>query len=128
MSVIARLKPDVGAGQAQADTDTIFQIWRQPEISRIKGDSPDDRMFRSLRMEVESAKTGYSNLSRSYAQPLKVLMYLVGVVLLVANLIYSRFAEVSNYPSGAAIAVVMLLASLGIVYGIMRRLNPRWEA
>jgi putative spermidine/putrescine transport system permease protein len=51
-----------------------------------------------------------------------------GVVLLVANMIYSRFAEVSNYPSGAAIAVVMLLASLGIVYGVMRRLNPRWES
>ena len=95
MSVIARLRPGVSVQQAQADADTIFQIWRQPDIARIKGDTPDDRMFRSLHVQLESAKTGYSNLTRSYSQPLKVLMYMVGVVLLiaclnVANLLLAR--------------------------------------
>jgi ABC-type spermidine/putrescine transport system permease subunit I len=50
-----------------------------------------------------------------------------GVILLVANLIYSRFSEVANYPGGAAIAVIMLLLSLGIVYGVLRVATSRWE-
>ena len=50
-----------------------------------------------------------------------------GVVLMVANLIYSRFSEVANFPGGAAIAVLLLLISLAIVYGIMRVAKPRWE-
>jgi putative spermidine/putrescine transport system permease protein len=41
-----------------------------------------------------------------------------GKVLFVSNLIYSRFSEIANYPSGSSIAIVMLLLSLGIIYGI----------
>jgi putative spermidine/putrescine transport system permease protein len=41
-----------------------------------------------------------------------------GKVLFISNLIYSRFSEIANYPSGSAIAVAMLLLSLGIIYGI----------
>jgi putative spermidine/putrescine transport system permease protein len=41
-----------------------------------------------------------------------------GKVLFVSNLIYSRFSEIANYPSGSAIAIVMLFLSLGIIYGI----------
>jgi ABC-type spermidine/putrescine transport system permease subunit I len=40
-----------------------------------------------------------------------------GRVLFVSNLIYARFSEASNYPSGAAIAVIMTLLSLVTVYG-----------
>jgi ABC-type spermidine/putrescine transport system permease subunit I len=50
-----------------------------------------------------------------------------GVVLMVANLIYSRFSEVANFPGGAAIAVLLLVISLAIVYGIMLVTKPRWE-
>ena len=46
---------------------------------------------------------------------------------MVANLIYSRFSEVANFPGGAAIAVLLLLISLAIVYGIMCVAKPRWE-
>lgn len=39
-----------------------------------------------------------------------------GRVLFVSNLIYSRFSEVANYPSGSAISLVMLILSLLIIY------------
>lgn len=41
-----------------------------------------------------------------------------GKVLFISNLIYSRFSEIANYPSGSAIAMIMLLLSFGIIYGI----------
>ena len=41
-----------------------------------------------------------------------------GRVLFVSNLIYSRFSEIANYPSGSAVAILMLLLSLIIIYGI----------
>jgi ABC-type spermidine/putrescine transport system permease subunit I len=50
-----------------------------------------------------------------------------GRVLFVSNLIYSRFSEMANYPSGAAMSIIMLLLSLLIVYAISRaskRISP----
>ncbi|MCG8335594.1 MAG: ABC transporter permease subunit, partial [Proteobacteria bacterium] len=41
-----------------------------------------------------------------------------GKVLFISNLIYSRFSEIANYPSGSAIAIAMLLLSLVIIYSI----------
>ena len=41
-----------------------------------------------------------------------------GRVLFVSNTIYNRFSEIADYPSGAAISVVMLAVSLLVVMGI----------
>jgi predicted permease len=95
LGVAARLKPGVSIEQAQAGADNAFQIAREPDVRRVKGDTTDDRNFRSLRIQLSSAKTGNSNLSRQFSQPLTVLMCLVGVVLLiaclnVANLLLAR--------------------------------------
>ncbi|MGH9851385.1 MAG: ABC transporter permease, partial [Blastocatellia bacterium] len=95
LSVMARLNPGVSIEQAQAATDTIFQIAREPDVRRNTGDTTDDRNFRALRIHLDSAKTGASNLSRQFSQPLVVLMCLVGLVLLitclnVANLMLAR--------------------------------------
>lgn len=49
-----------------------------------------------------------------------------GKLLFVSNLIYSRFSEVANYPSGAAISIVMLVVSLLIVYVVSRITAARW--
>jgi len=43
-----------------------------------------------------------------------------GRVVFVSNLIYSRFGEMANYPSGAALSVVMLVLSLLVVYLLSR--------
>lgn len=49
-----------------------------------------------------------------------------GKVVFVSNLIFSRFSEVANYPSGAAISVIMLVASMLIIYVISRFAVKRW--
>ena len=49
-----------------------------------------------------------------------------GKVLFVSNLIYSRFSEIANYPSGSAVSIVMLVMSLAIIYGITRAVAARW--
>ncbi len=43
-----------------------------------------------------------------------------GKILFVSNLIYSRFGEIPNYPSGAAISVVMSVVCLVLLYGLLR--------
>lgn len=43
-----------------------------------------------------------------------------GRISFVSNLIYNRFGEVANYPSGSAIAIVMLLITLFIAYLVSR--------
>ena len=51
-----------------------------------------------------------------------------GKLLFVSNLIYSRFSEVANYPSGSAIAMIVLVTSLLIIYGLTRIASSRWDA
>ena len=41
-----------------------------------------------------------------------------GVVVFTTNLMYTRFSDIGNYPSGAAIGVFMLVASFAVVYGL----------
>jgi ABC-type spermidine/putrescine transport system permease subunit I len=50
-----------------------------------------------------------------------------GVISFVSTLMYVRFSEIANYPSGAAIGVVMLILSFAVVLGLgalARRLLP----
>ena len=49
-----------------------------------------------------------------------------GKVLFVSNLIYRRFSEVANYPSGSAISITLLVISLVIVYVVSRVASQRW--
>jgi ABC-type spermidine/putrescine transport system permease subunit I len=51
-----------------------------------------------------------------------------GVVLFTTNLMYTRFSDVANYPSGAAIGIIMLLLAIAVVYlltVIVRRIVPQ---
>ena len=49
-----------------------------------------------------------------------------GKVLFVSNLIYARFSEIANYPSGSAVAIIMLVLSLIIIYGVTRIVTAVW--
>lgn len=43
-----------------------------------------------------------------------------GRVSFVSNLIYSRFSDVANFPSGAAISIVMMLLSMFLIFFVSR--------
>jgi putative spermidine/putrescine transport system permease protein len=50
-----------------------------------------------------------------------------GVVLFTTNLMYVRITEIADYPSGAAIGIIMLALAFAVVYGLSalaRRLLP----
>lgn len=46
-----------------------------------------------------------------------------GRVLFLSNLIYNRFSEIANYPSGASISIVTLLVSVALVYLLTRLIS-----
>jgi ABC-type spermidine/putrescine transport system permease subunit I len=51
-----------------------------------------------------------------------------GRVLFISNLIYNRFSEIANYPSGAAISIVLFTLAMLIVYVMTRLVNKRWQS
>jgi ABC-type spermidine/putrescine transport system permease subunit I len=51
-----------------------------------------------------------------------------GRVLFISNLIYNRFSEIANYPSGAAISIVLFVLAMLIVYVLTHQVNKRWQS
>jgi putative spermidine/putrescine transport system permease protein len=49
-----------------------------------------------------------------------------GRVLFISNLVYNRFSEIADYPSGAAISIVLFVAAMSVVYLMSREINKRW--
>jgi ABC-type spermidine/putrescine transport system permease subunit I len=49
-----------------------------------------------------------------------------GRVLFISNLIYNRFSEIADYPSGAAVSMVLFFVALSIVYITSRQITKRW--
>ena len=50
-----------------------------------------------------------------------------GKVLFISNLIYARFSEIANYPSGSAVAIIMLVVSLSVIFIISSFVSSRWS-
>ena len=46
-----------------------------------------------------------------------------GRVQFISNLIYNRFSEIADYPSGAAISIVLFIVALATVYLMSRAAN-----
>jgi predicted permease len=89
--IVARLRPGVEPGQAQAEIEPIFQNYMRP----LTDFSPELRRDYFAHMELQPAARGGGMLRSRFAEPLVILMAVVGVVLLVgcsnlANLFLAR--------------------------------------
>ena len=94
LDIVARLKPGIPASRAQAEIDPIYQNFMRTMVDF----APDLRRDYFDHMELLPAATGADKLRSQFAQPLLILMVLVGVVLLVgcanlANLFMARAAS-----------------------------------
>jgi predicted permease len=81
LTIVARLAPGASETQALAETDALFQQFLSEPPNRWAR-RPGTDAFRSA--ALEPAARGTFGLRRQYAQPLWILMAMVGVLLLVA--------------------------------------------
>jgi len=94
LDIVARIRPGVAPGRARAEIDPIYQNFMRPLVDF----SPDLRRDYFDHMALLPASRGASTLRDRFAEPLVILMVLVGVVLLVgcsnlANLFMARAAS-----------------------------------
>jgi putative ABC transport system permease protein len=90
---MARLRPGVTREQAQAAGTLLVREAMRAEPPSPAGD--DERRIAQTTLELRPAEKGFGGLNVQFAQPLTVLMVMVGVVLLIAcanlaNLLLAR--------------------------------------
>ena len=79
LALLGRLKPGVTLEQARAEMALLYRFTIEERAARSA-----DPQVRQLRVELEPARAGLSNVRDRVGKPLSVLMAIVGVLLLLA--------------------------------------------
>jgi predicted permease len=83
LQIMGRLKPGVTVEQAQASAALVFERIQAQTVSGMENPRWRQQILEQ-RIELAPGSTGFSELRERFAQPLKILMAVVGVVLLIA--------------------------------------------
>lgn len=97
LQVMARLKPGMTLAQANAGINVVFHRYVTSSSAAAKLSADEMKGYSQQQIKLESGARGSSMLHGSFAEPLKVLMALVALVLLIAcanlaNLLLARGA------------------------------------
>jgi putative ABC transport system permease protein len=85
LNIVGRLKPGLSLRQAEATLNPLWYSLREMELGQIK--NPSRRLqteFLKTHLSLLEGARGLSPLRKDFAQPLLVLMAMVGLVLLIA--------------------------------------------
>lgn len=77
LQLLGRLKPGVSIAQARAEIAVLFR-------QSLEANIENNQFTRAMTMDVASAAAGFSHLRDAFAQPLLLLMVVVGLLLLIA--------------------------------------------
>jgi predicted permease len=84
LSVMGRLRAGYTIERAQAEAAAIYSRVIQAEAERSRGNEFNRQKIRAQRMPLEASGNGFDNLRYRFAEPLRLLMGIVALILLIA--------------------------------------------